>query len=148
MKSCSNCTARVSWVRKPRERHASSSYAWNLGTLSFTFSGLQSHYSAKDLKRIAAKASLSVACWGQRTHNVVPILFHLLGQLPSLDDCFITQTLNCFIPSLGLGLLFTCILHLRTGHVGFLFTLISQPSLHATLLWCTYVCIRTIQELT
>jgi len=89
--------ARVSWVRKPRERHAPS-YAWNLGTLYFTFSGLQSHNSAKDLKRIAAKASLSVACWGQRTHNVVSILFFLLfGQLPSLDNCFITQTLNCFI---------------------------------------------------
>ncbi len=83
---------------------------------------------------------LSLACWGQRTHNVVSILFLLLfGQLPSLDNCFITQTLNCFIPSLGLGMLFTCILHPRTGHVGLLFTSISQPS--ACLSFVIYTCV-------
>jgi len=42
-------------------------------------------------------------------------------------------------PSLGLGVLFTCILHPRTGHVGLLFTSISQPS--ACLSLVIYTCI-------
>ncbi|CAM6036352.1 unnamed protein product, partial [Sphagnum compactum] len=73
------------------------------------------------------------------TKNTQCRLHSLLGQLPSLDNCFITQTLNCFIPSLGLGVLFTCILHLRTGHVGLLFTLISQPS--ACHSFVMYICV-------